>query len=221
MAVICRCPFCFLDLSAARAAFRCTSDGCTQKADQMPGQFSPAGVQRGALTVAASPATSVACSACGAQAFIPACPKCGYDLPPGWLDVQTTCLVMAGGRTSGKSIYIAVLKKQVEELTTLLGGAFEYGSALTQLTFEQYYERYIFEERKFMPPTASVGLDTYQREPLVFRMGSIAGRQQILVLRDVAGEDLENRSVAAPNFDFTSFVDADAILFLFDPMMIR
>jgi hypothetical protein len=128
---------------------------------------------------------------------------------------------MAGARTSGKSVYIAVLKKEAEALATMLGGSFGYASALTKLTFEQYYERYIFEDRDLIPPTPSVRPGAYQREPLVFALGTINNKRHFLVLRDVAGEDLENQAATSAEFDFTSFADADAIIFIFDPMMVR
>lgn len=174
------------------------------------------GQHRPALEGAAGQCPSCSCSSSSGSA----CPRCGYDLPDGWAEVETTCLVMAGARTSGKSVYIAVLKKQAEALATMLGGSFEYGSALTELTFEQSYEGYVFEERRFMPPTAPVDRGGYQREPLIFSLGRINNRQRFLVLRDVAGEDLEDKSGSVP-FEFTTFNDADAVIFLFDPMTIR
>lgn len=216
-----RCPNCFVNLSSSRHAFRCTSPTCSGQAEHAVGQFSPTSGSRGPLTFSPTPAVSVACSACRAQATMPACPKCGYDLPPGWRDVATTCLVMAGARTSGKSVYIAVLKKEAESLATMLGGTFDYASALTKLTFEQYYERYIFVDRDLIPPTPSVSLGAFQREPLVFALGTINNKRHFLVLRDVAGEDLENQAATSAEFDFTSFADADAIIFIFDPMMVR
>jgi hypothetical protein len=215
-----RCPFCFLKLQVGSLAFRCTAPDCTGEAESGPGQFSRLGARRGPLILPTAGSPPGQCPTCRRISSGLACPRCGYDLPDGWTDADTTCLVMAGARTSGKSVYIAVLKKQAESLATALGGSFQYGSALTELTFEEMYERYVFEERSFMPSTISVNTGGYQREPLVFSLGTLGNRRHFLVVRDVAGEDLEPKEEAVP-FDFTTFNDADAILFLFDPMTIR
>ena len=49
------------------------------------------------------------------------CPICHFELPGGWRQGQAVCIAMAGARATGKSIYIAVLIKQLELLCETLG----------------------------------------------------------------------------------------------------
>lgn len=58
-----------------------------------------------------------------------------------------------------------------------------------------------------------------QRAPLIFTLGTIEGRPHILVVRDVAGENLEDPQADSTVFGF--FAHADGVLFLFDPMRIE
>ena len=58
-----------------------------------------------------------------------------------------------------------------------------------------------------------------QREPLIFSIGIWHDVRRYLVLRDVAGEDLETGDLSAPPFRF--FVNADAVFFMFDPLRVK
>lgn len=58
-----------------------------------------------------------------------------------------------------------------------------------------------------------------QREPLVFSIGGWHGIRRFLVLRDVAGEDMESGDLHTPPFRF--FANADAVFFMFDPLRVR
>ena len=57
-----------------------------------------------------------------------------------------------------------------------------------------------------------------ERTPLLFRLGSVDGRPHVLVIRDVAGEDLENRDIDPEAFGF--FRHADLVMVLFDPVRV-
>jgi hypothetical protein len=128
-------------------------------------------------------------------------------------------MAMAGARTSGKSVYIGVLKKQAELYAANIGGALGYANEQTKVMFEANYEDFLFKAHGFMEPTGTATTQgAFQREPMIFTLGVLRGRQHMLVLRDVAGEDLQRR-VENP-WQFAFFRDADAVVFLFDPMMI-
>ena len=58
-----------------------------------------------------------------------------------------------------------------------------------------------------------------QREPLIFSLGNWHGMQRYLVLRDVAGEDMESGNLHAAPFRF--FTNAEAVFFMFDPLRVQ
>jgi hypothetical protein len=149
------------------------------------------------------------------------CPRCRRPYPPGWVRTASTCIVMAGARTAGKSIFIAVMIKQLEQCAAAAGTRVVPATPAVRAVFENHYLTPLYRERGIMAPTPpSVGDDAYQREPLVF---TLTGRNDVrhhLVIRDVAGEDLEQpdeRTAARLGF----FAHADAVFFLFDPLKIH
>lgn len=149
------------------------------------------------------------------------CPLCTNRLDPRSADVGCTCIVMAGARTTGKSIYIAVLVKQLEHYAVLRNMDMRPATAGTRATFDEVYVRPLYEERGLMPPTPpqSTTKDAYQRDPLVFVLTAPDGRRHHLVIRDVAGEELEKPDeldTEALGF----FARADAVFFLFDPLKV-
>jgi hypothetical protein len=74
-----------------------------------------------------------------------------------------------------------------------------------------------------MEPTRALhATDSITREPLIFQFNrSVDGRtvRQVLVLRDVAGEDLEHDTGDDSSLDF--FSRADAVLVLIDPLKVK
>jgi hypothetical protein len=148
------------------------------------------------------------------------CPLCHYELPEGWRDGHAICIAMAGARATGKSLYIAVLVKQLQLLCELQGVAMEPVTRATATAYRDIYERPLFEQRGLIPPTAPLQSQaSSQREPLVFSIGAWHGVRRYLVLRDVAGEDMESGDLHAPPFHF--FVRADAVFFMFDPLRVK
>jgi Double-GTPase 2 len=153
-------------------------------------------------------------------ALVETCPRCGEPVPAGWQRGPTTCIVMAGARFTGKSIYIGVMIKQLEQFAAHVGMDVVPATPSTRAVFRDRYEQPLYEQRGIVPPTPSVSTaDYYQREPLAFTLTNRAGAVHHLVIRDVAGEDLENLDPArAAELEF--FRNADVVLFLFDPLQI-
>lgn len=149
------------------------------------------------------------------------CPVCHYRLPAGWRDAQATCVAMAGARATGKTVYIAVLVKTLQLLGERIGRVVEPATAETELNYLEHYERPLYEERGILEstPAAHTG-NPYQREPLIFSLGVWNEVRQYLVIRDVAGEDLENaHNAAAASMQF--FAHADGVVFMFDPLKVE
>jgi hypothetical protein len=127
---------------------------------------------------------------------------------------------MAGAIFTGKSVYIGVLRKQLDLLASTLRTFVGYLDADVQKHYQEEYERVLFETRNLIqatPPARKEG--AHQHQPLVFTLGQIAGRRRALVIRDVSGEDLENGNADPHVFSF--FQRADAVLFLFDPLQVE
>jgi Double-GTPase 2 len=142
------------------------------------------------------------------------CPH-SHPLPNGWQH-PTTCIVMAGARTTGKSIFIAVMMHQLEQFARPRGMEVRPLDPQTRRTFEESYMRPLYEERGLLEATRRVDIAT-QRDPLVFLLTLRDGTRHHLVIRDVAGEDLEKTDELTPGqLDF--FAHADYVFFLFDPM---
>ncbi|QIX27205.1 hypothetical protein ncot_11795 [Nocardioides sp. JQ2195] len=130
---------------------------------------------------------------------------------------NVTCVAMAGARTTGKSIYLGVLKQQLEIF------ADKYGSVLemlgdTRAVYDRALGDVIFKDRQILPPTVEISKSFDAHRPLIYRFVDSTGRPQILVLRDVAGEDLEDLRNRRPQLAFVS--RADAVIALLDPLKI-
>ncbi|WIM67615.1 hypothetical protein QP027_11100 [Corynebacterium breve] len=148
----------------------------------------------------------------------------GRKLPENWAEGVAHCVAMAGARSSGKSLYIAVLVKQLELLAN------EHDRSVLpvdQSTADRYHDNYevpLFEEMKHMDTTPSgANLDAYQSDPFIFSLGEWLDpegvlRTNYLVIRDVAGEDLENLQTDTSYLNF--FQHADLVVFLFDPLRV-
>ncbi|KZS51730.1 hypothetical protein A4G26_19975 [Mycobacterium kansasii] len=148
------------------------------------------------------------------------CPVCHFALPDRWRDGQAYCIAMAGARATGKSLYIGVLVKQLQLLCEQLGYAMEPATRATAAAYATDYETPLFVQRGLLPPTPTVLTQTStQREPLIFCLGFWHGLPRYLVLRDVAGEDLESGDLHDPPFRF--FSNAEAVFFMFDPLRVK
>ncbi len=217
-----RCPNCFTALNPAQWAFRCENRDCAEHPDPVLSSFT--GVESASRPVMAvnpppgwRPENGTSCSECSTTTRHEVCPKCHYGLVAGWRLNATTCIALAGARASGKSIYIAVLVKQAELWCERNGQAFLAAEPRTSANYKRLYETPLFEQRGLMPATPSMQVrEAPHRDPLVFQIGRYNGVPHLLVIRDVAGEDLENP--ATPTGPFRFFGNADMVAFLFDPM---
>ncbi len=148
------------------------------------------------------------------------CPVCHFQLPDGWRDGHAICIAMAGARATGKSLYIAVLVKQLELLCENLGLSMESATRATAAAYSTNYQTPLFVQRGLIAPTQPVHTQaSLQREPLIFSIGIWSGVRRYLVLRDVAGEDMESGDLHTPVFRF--FPNADAVFFMFDPLRVK
>lgn len=223
-----KCPRCFSPLNPAQHLWTATPlPGGTRYHDEVATAYAGAPVDCGGFYSWARPAnytgppppTAEASRALQAPA-VEVCTTCHFALPEGWRDGHAICIAMAGARATGKSLYIGVLVKQLELLCERLGVAMEPVTRATATAYATNYETPLYVQRGLMPPTPTVHTQSsLQREPLVYSIGAWHGVRRFLVLRDVAGEDLEAGDLHTPPFRF--FANADAVFFMFDPLRVK
>lgn len=221
------CPYCFTRLGQDEVVYRCTSGGCSPEPDlvasEMAGWEVPTtNMYRQVRTEQMDfLPTAIPCRACSAPCSQEVCPTCHRDLPARWRDNNVFTLAVLGGRGCGKSVYIAVA---VETLTRYVQSRGWTISAETTGTHDVYSSRYyapLFKENKAMDSTPNMETGgAYQRDPLIWSVGGGPVSNLHIIMRDVAGEDVEKRMAGTPK-EF-SFIDrADLVVFLFDPLMLE
>lgn len=224
-----KCPRCFSDLDDTSYAWTVSAQVPAQRyPDPVGSAFSGVQVECGPIHVinhqpSYLPSLHALAAVASRALKMPAveiCPVCHFILPNGWRAGQVTCIAMAGARTTGKSLYTAVLVKQLELLCERLGVPMDPVTPDTAASYTNNYERPLFVERGLIPPTPTARTQaSYQRVPLIFSIGAWDGVRRFIVLRDVAGEDLEVGNLQAPYFQF--FANADAVFFMFDPLRVQ
>jgi hypothetical protein len=147
-----------------------------------------------------------------------ACASCGKRLPAHWAQSDVTTVAMAGARSTGKTVYIGVLIKELQRMAVDLRLAPwpQAADESTARVYREIYEGTLFEERRLPAPTATADTqDAYQKEPLVWDFGHVNGRRRYLVIHDVAGEDLTNGVESG----LKHFAAADVVLYFIDPLI--
>ena len=110
--------------------------------------------------------------------------------------------------------------KQLEQFGASVGMEVSPATAKVREVFEEHYLNPLYHERGIMISTgSSTNVDAYQKNALVFTLTTAQGLRHHLVIRDVAGEDLERPDeTTAERLGF--FRHADGVFFLFDPLQI-
>lgn len=218
-----KCPLCFTVLATDRRTWRAISGETA--ADPVATRYYGSSVVAGRLVESAfangvsTPSRRDAAKQLGSP-VMEACPHCHYPIPDDWRGHRTVCIAMAGARTTGKTIFIAVLVKVLQLFGERIGCVVEPNDQRTAETYGHHYEHPLYVERKMLPPTTGIEVDkSFHRDPLVFRLGRAGGEKQLLVIRDVAGEDLHQvNNVSMMWTEF--FGHADGVIYMFDPLKV-
>ncbi|AQP45443.1 TRAFAC clade GTPase domain-containing protein [Tessaracoccus flavus] len=222
-----QCPQCFTPIGATPALYVCKGS-CPEIIDTQYTAWFGRERRSRPLTVVTAPddpklakrwraEEKISCRKCK-QSAVRVCPTCHFVLPSGWMDARVVCVALAGPRSTGKSVYIAVMVQKLERLVESLRSKLTpVGS--TRHTYDENYHKTLIVARQMMEPTGSATTGNYQQEPLIYSLGRIGRMEQesYLVLRDVAGEDLE-RNHRESYLQF--FRNASMVLFHFDPTQI-
>jgi hypothetical protein len=177
----------------------------------LPAQTSPDG-----------PPASAACPSCGVQSSQEACGYCYGPVPARWRSAKVTCVAIAGARATGKSLMLAVAKEQLGLLVERFYMSTLTGVGGTDEHFRRHYTEPLYVQRSLLDATESALVEgSVIREPMIFQFTErhSDGRQRtrILVLRDVAGEDLEREGTDQA---LSFFSRADAVIALVDPLTV-
>lgn len=163
------------------------------------------------------------CPRCSTRSHVEVCGYCIHPVPPNWRASEVTCIAMAGARATGKSLMLAVAKEQLELFAERHHRSAFRGVGDTERFFERNYTAPLFEQRRILQATVRMAeRDSVTREPLIFtfneRRPDGSSRARVLVLRDVAGEDLEALGPMDQHLSF--FSRADAVIALLDPLTV-
>lgn len=224
-----KCPSCFGHLPPAPAMLVCTGS-CPPEVDEKATSVRGYEVETKPIfpvsptagpTAGSPPPTD--CPRCSISSTTEACGHCSFTIPPNWRASKVTCVVMAGARATGKSLLLAVAKEQMELLVERHHRSAFRGVGETERFFERHYTQPLYEQRKLLKATDSIVLDQSEvRGPLIFtfteRDAAGNARPRVLVLRDVAGEDLE--ALGGMDGHLSFFRGADAVIALLDPLTV-
>lgn len=226
-----RCPFCFHALGADSRMFECAAACAPQQMDAASrarierlrgGDVRPSTLglfarKEGEQTL--SLPAEVTCRGCQGPT-VEVCPDCLYRLPDRWRDGVSVCVAMTGPRTTGKSTYIGVAVKQLGRLAQAYRTTLTAMTANTATVYREVYEAAVREARAMSGTPMSTGAEAYQREPLIYSMGRIAaGRELFVVLRDIAGEDLQRIDMQERGEVLLPFLPhADGVVYMVDPL---
>lgn len=163
-----------------------------------------------------NPPTSRLCRRCGRDSR-EVCPTCHYRLPPEWRDGSAVCVALAGARATGKSVYVAVMIKQLEQMLHKMGSLLTFTTSESLQIYTDVYESQLYGARAMMEATrgAEMDINAYQATPMIISLGLVGGVRRFLVIRDVAGEDLERPRADTTYLSY--FQRAHAVFFMFDP----
>jgi GTPase SAR1 family protein len=231
------CPFCFSKFSTAEILFRCTNRNCDDRTvdkiydsfqgissgDLMGRVFSPDTNFFERTVNRFNPPRDATCPTCNRRTSKRICPTCHFELMYDAGSSKEEIIAVIGGRSTGKSSYIAVL---IQRLKNEVGADFNAAVMAigdgTRNRYENDFYKPIFKDNTLIQATKSGGVDSRTKTPMVFRITiDNQGRRKAvnLVLFDTAGEDM--RSLDLMSAEARYILHSDAIIFLLDPLQIE
>jgi hypothetical protein len=214
------CPFCFAHFSRNDVKFRCANARCTQEKDEGLEEYQGITTPMNIVFPHGERALprEAECPKCSKPTTNYVCPKCHFDLLPEIGKTDERIVAVIGGRSTGKSNYIATL---VRQLKTEISTTFDTGTiARGDMTNDRYnkYFQPLFTDKKVLPPTPPG--DPQTKIPMVYRVkfNKHRNRAATLVFFDTAGEDM--RSLDAMSKEAKYITMSHGLIFLLDPLQI-
>jgi Double-GTPase 2 len=228
------CPFCFNKSKLSNLLFRCRNSRCSGRTeDKIYASY------QGLLTAPVlgevfTPSSSIFqkfagqlpskanCPTCKQETLKKICPTCHYEL---MYDVGATdekIIAIIGGRSTGKSTYIATLINRLEnEVGRNFKAAVNCKGDTTRERYTKDFRNPLYEDKRFINATDSATNNSIVKTPMVFRVTFNENNKPKavnLVLFDSAGEDMQSLDVLSTEARYICY--ADALIFLVDPLQI-
>jgi hypothetical protein len=226
------CPFCFESFGAQDIHFRCIEPQCQGWAEdviyarkrslQSVRKGHTFGVDKAANGRSFSIPRSARCDVCLMMSDTRLCPECHFELSHDVGQVPQCTIAIVGGRSTGKSHYIASV---ISALRNEVGENFKMAVRLlgdeTQIRWEQDFYRPLFERKTVLQPTQPGQLDARVKAPLALRLtfnGGAWKRALNISLFDSAGEDMIAGDTMRTQARYIP--RADGIIFMIDPLQL-
>ena len=218
-----KCPNCFAWLPKAPSHALCTGT-CAPADNAMAESVRGYTVRTKPVFDVPPGSTSWTCPTCSKPTLQEACGYCSYPVPANWREAKVTCVAMAGARATGKSLMLGVAKEQLDMWVSRHHRSKLKGIGDTERLFTRQYTEPLYKHRRLLEATTGlVDVESVTRNPMMFQFQerhptSNGTRTRILVLRDVAGEDLE--ALGGADRGLTFFSRADGVITLIDPLTV-
>lgn len=226
------CPFCFESFGAQEIHFRCINPQCQGRAEDIlyarkrglqPEQKGHAfGLEKVTNGRVLSISCSARCDMCEMMSDTRLCPECHFELSHDVGQVPQRTIAVIGGRSTGKSHYIASV---IHALRNEVGENFKLAVRMlgdeTQIRWERDFYRPLFERKTVLQPTQPGLLDARVKAPLALRItfNNGAWKQAFNIsLFDSAGEDMVTSDALKVQARYIPH--ADGIIFMIDPLQL-
>lgn len=239
------CPYCFEKINKKDVVFQCNNMALDVKGNKVcPKEIDPEYSQYLGITDSSrylyrekvfksgskNPIMmpSSAICTCGYKSTRRLCPYCHNEFPNYFGEVDNLTIAVIGAKETGKSHYIAVLKKMLEEN---VGPAFSFTiTAANDKTIQRYnsdFKKPIFEDKTIILSTKSAAVEHGVREPLIYSIvfyenkGGRKIRKKMITFSffDTAGEDLNSEDVMSVVNKY--IYNANGIICLLDPLQLK
>ena len=214
------CPYCFESIGRIDDVhYVCTDVGHNKKAilEEDPEYARYHGLETHARTshvVRAYNKRDPKCDVCGASLKRMLCPCCHNPLPYGIDRWDLNFFAVVGPRAVGKSHYIGVLIKVLENMSREFEWSMSPIDSKVNDLYNKKYANTLFTKKQSMGSTPRVVLETY--EPLAYTLKMYNGKVAGVFFVDTAGED-----VSADDYAYTIqkyISNSSGIIFLVDPL---
>lgn len=240
------CPYCFEEDDLYRIKFRCQNDPmkCEPVADEVYGKFRNTGSQMMPRVfeipdfkgdwdsvkgyVKFKLPKKLPCPNCNENSQLRICPYCHSELPYTIGDYKDLTIAIIGAKEAGKSHYISVLIRQIQQQ---IGRSFNANlQPINDETINRYREdfyRPVYQKREVISATRSARTQFDTRVPLVYTFSfmkkNLFGRTRIsnvstLTFFDTAGEDLDSEELMRTENKY--IYNSQGIILLIDPLQI-
>jgi hypothetical protein len=197
------CPFCLQQLHPREIDFRCTGRPCGR------GNSCPSRLDRRLLQLwqperlppvfdANGRRKQARCPTCGCPTGVRVCPDCHSQLPRDFGRVPGRSIVVVGGQSAGKSVYLTVLLHELRHgLGARLAADVTSADDRTVSRFGIGYEQRMYEDHRLLRPTRWQSAGWNHIQPLAFELAVGKGRprgsrgRELMLLYDTSGAELE------------------------------